>query len=131
MLSIYVIGKSISKVKNCRYGTKSRKVFELHWKYYIDERRQALNCKEKQKYLIRIYIEEPDLFERASFFETVIKKTFFLMMRIHTYYFQFLLGRKHAYTSIICGRLGVIRRDENLFYFVKICFKHGEKFILP
>ena len=76
MLSIFVIGKCISKVKNCRYGTQSRKVFELHWKYYIDERRQALNCKEKQKYLIRIYIEEPDLFERASFFETVIKKTF-------------------------------------------------------
>ena len=77
MPSIFVIGEGISKVKNWMcMEHESRKVFELHWKYYIDERRQALNCKEKQKYLIRIYIEEPDLFERASFFETVIKKTF-------------------------------------------------------
>ena len=123
MLSIYVIGKSISKVKNCRYGTQSRKVFELHWKYYIDERRQALNCKEKQKYLIRIYRRRTwPVQERASSFRMVIKKTFLMKRNLLLLFLVLFSFRK---LKLIWGKMqeyeNYLGFDSDLLSY-KLCF---------
>ena len=85
-----LLAKALAKLKTgCVWSTKVEKFLNYIGKYRDEKKTSALNCKEKQKYLIRIYIEAPDLCERASSLGMVIKKTFF-DDGIHTYYFKFL-----------------------------------------
>ena len=75
-----LLAKALAKLKTgCVWSTKVEKFLNYIGKYRDEKKTSALNCKEKQKYLIRIYIEAPDLCERASSFGMVIKKTFLMM----------------------------------------------------
>ena len=98
MLSIFVIGEGIRKVKkNSVYGKHKVEKFLNYIGKHRDEKKTSSELQRKTKvFNTDIYWRTWPVRERASSFRMVIKKTF-LMMRIHTHYFRFLFRITHLY----------------------------------